>query len=102
MESGNNCTATGQDVFKGDQKEGGVLAAFFRGGLLAKGRGHQGGRGVTQENFSISPRNGELSEKGGSGCRADWFLGPGEKHYAGRAQLKANGCILATATESKN
>ncbi len=29
---------------------------------------------------SISPRNGELSEKAGFGCRADKFLGAGEDH----------------------
>ena len=28
----------------------------------------------------LIPRNGEVSEKAGSGCRADWFLGPGADH----------------------
>ena len=61
----------------------------------------------------ISPGNGEVSEKAGSGSQGDGYLGLGkgwlgaggtlrEKNHARRARLEATGCIIATAGGSKN
>ncbi len=63
--------------------------------------------------ISISPRNGEVSEKlvleaGATGFqdpkKGGWEpVGPfGRKNRARRARLEANGCILATTRESKS
>ena len=60
----------------------------------------------------ISHRNGEVSEKAGSGCPGDEFLGLGKsgwkplavsrrKYWAGSAQLKANGFILTSRRAKK-
>ena len=60
----------------------------------------------------ISPRHGEVSAKAGSGSRGDGFWGLGKsgwkplavsrrKYLSGRAQLKANGCILTSRMGQK-
>src|ERR1035441_3470781 len=74
--------------------------------------------GITQavtpkKPIPISPRNGEVSEKAGSGSRGDRLSGPGKGGWqpvgpsgrincARRARLETNGCIFATAGGPKN
>ena len=71
-------------------------------------------QGATPKKTSpISPRNGEVSEKTGSGSRGDRLSGPGKGRLGGdgtvwekkpcrRVRLEANGCLLATAGRPKN
>ena len=70
-------------------------------------------QGATPKKTSpISPRNGEVSEKTGSGSRGDRLSGPGKGRLGGdgtvwekkpcrRVRLEANGCLLATAGRPK-
>ncbi len=66
-----------------------------------------------KEPIPMSPRNGEVSEKAGSGSQGDGYLGLGkgwlgaggtlgEKNHTRRARLEATACIIATAGGSIN
>jgi len=79
------------------------MGCLFRRDSLACG---------TQKMIPISPRNGEVSEKAGSGSRGDGFWGLGKsgwkplavsrrRYWAGSAQLKANGFILTSRRVKK-
>ncbi len=68
--------------------------------------------GAPKKMIPISPRHGEVSAKAGSGSRGDGFWGLGKsgwkplavsrrKYLSGRAQLKANGCILTSRMGQK-
>ena len=67
---------------------------------------------TSKKPIPISPGNGGVSEKAGSGSRGDGFLGLGKsgwkplvvsrrKYWAGSAQLKANGFILTSRRAKK-